>query len=84
MRNDLEAPGAPSREARHVRRGSRGSRRRDDRGGALVEFALVLPLLTMLTLGTVDVGRAYLVWNQVKNGPGGRQLRPATPGPRAR
>lgn len=67
MHPDLEASVAPSRDAPHMRRRSRGSRRENDRGGALVEFALVLPLLSMLTLGTVDVGRAYLIWNQVKN-----------------
>ncbi|MGH3116314.1 MAG: TadE family protein [Gaiellales bacterium] len=34
---------------------------------ALVEFALFLPLLVMLCLGTVDFGRAFMTWNQVKN-----------------
>jgi TadE-like protein len=45
-----------------------GARRaRDERGTALVEFAIFLPLLVIVTLGTVDFGRAYLLWNQVKN-----------------
>lgn len=56
MRPDLEASVAPSREARHMRRGSRGSRRRDDRGGVLVEFALVLPLLSMATASSAMSG----------------------------
>lgn len=40
---------------------------RDERGVALVEFALVLPLLVLICLGTVDFGRAYARWNLVKN-----------------
>jgi hypothetical protein len=42
-------------------------RTRDERGIALVEFAIVLPLLVIVTLGTIDFGRAFLLWNQVKN-----------------
>lgn len=34
------------------------SRRRDERGQALVEFALVLPVLLMLILGLFEVARA--------------------------
>lgn len=41
--------------------------RRNDRGAALVEFALFFPLLAFLCLGTVDFGRAFMTWNQVKN-----------------
>lgn len=41
--------------------------RRDERGVALVEFALVLPLLVLICLGTIDFGRAYATWNSVKN-----------------
>jgi Flp pilus assembly protein TadG len=36
-------------------------------GAALVEFALVFPLLALLVLGTVDGGRAYITWNEAKN-----------------
>jgi Flp pilus assembly protein TadG len=46
---------------------SAARRVRDERGAALVEFAIFLPLLVIVTLGTVDFGRAYLLWNQVKN-----------------
>jgi len=38
-----------------------------ERGTALVEFALLLPLLALLGLGTVDFGRAYRTVNEVKN-----------------
>lgn len=34
-------------------------RRRDDRGAAMVEFAIVLPILLMLLLGIIEFGRAY-------------------------
>jgi hypothetical protein len=40
---------------------------RRQRGTALVEFALFLPLLSLVTLGTVDLGRAYKTVNEVKN-----------------
>ena len=33
--------------------------RRDEEGAALVEFALVLTLLVMLTFGIIEFGRAY-------------------------
>jgi Flp pilus assembly protein TadG len=35
----------------------------DERGQALVEFALVLPLLLLLALGMLDFGKAYNYWN---------------------
>jgi Flp pilus assembly protein TadG len=34
-------------------------RRRDERGAALVEFALVLPVLVLFVFGIVEFGRAY-------------------------
>lgn len=40
-------------------RTSRTSRRPDRRGQALVEFALILPLLLLLTLGVVDLARVF-------------------------
>jgi hypothetical protein len=50
--------------------GARGEPRwrgRGARGAALIEFALVFPVLALLVLGTVDAGRAYITWNQAKN-----------------
>jgi Flp pilus assembly protein TadG len=36
---------------------------RNERGTALVEFALVLPLVLLLLLGMIDVGKAVNYWN---------------------
>ncbi|MDX6234049.1 MAG: TadE-like protein [Nocardioidaceae bacterium] len=33
----------------------------------MVEFALVLPFLAILTCGTIDAGRYYSAWNEAKN-----------------
>ena len=38
------------------------ARAADDSGAAMVEFALVLPLLLTLVLGLVDFGRAFNYW----------------------
>jgi TadE-like protein len=54
-----------------MRRGMRpwrvlGSRRRslgDERGVALIEFALVLPLLLLIMFGMIDFGKAFNYWN---------------------
>jgi len=35
------------------------NRRDRERGAAVVEFALVMPLLVLLVMGTVEFGRAY-------------------------
>lgn len=40
---------------------------RNERGVALIEFALLLPLLAVVTMGTIDFGRAYQISNQVRN-----------------
>lgn len=42
-------------------------RGRGERGVALVEFAVVLPFLAILVFGTIDLGRAYQLKNQLKN-----------------
>jgi Flp pilus assembly protein TadG len=45
---------------RNERRSDRGSaHRRGERGAALVELAVVLPLLLVVLLGTIDFGRAF-------------------------
>jgi Flp pilus assembly protein TadG len=43
------------------------ARRRDERGLALIEFALALPLLAILVLGAVDLGRAYSLATRLTN-----------------
>jgi len=43
--------------------GARG----DHRGQSLVEFALILPILLLLTLIAVDFGRVYLGWINLQN-----------------
>ena len=35
----------------------------NQRGVALIEFALVLPMILLLLLGTIDVGKAVNYWN---------------------
>jgi Flp pilus assembly protein TadG len=46
----------------HGRRGPSLRRCRDDRGVALTEMALVLPLLLLLILGMIDFGKAINYW----------------------
>jgi len=46
-------------------RGPLGALRRDQRGTALVEFALIAPLLFLLIFGIVDFGRALDYYNQL-------------------
>ena len=65
-----EAPGgdpvmAPAPERRPRPRGRLGALHRDQRGTALVEFALLAPLLFLLLFGIVDFGRALDYYNQV-------------------
>jgi Flp pilus assembly protein TadG len=49
------------RLARARSKGNRLRRRRTRRGAAVVEFALVAPILLLLVVGTVEVGRAIMV-----------------------
>jgi Flp pilus assembly protein TadG len=44
-----------------------GRARRRQRGAALVEFAICLPVLAMLALGIVDLGRAYSLAEQARS-----------------
>lgn len=53
----------PTRSARR----STASRRPRNRGQALVEFALVFPILVIVILGTIDLGRAVYDYNTVGN-----------------
>lgn len=39
------------------------SRKQSDSGAAMVEFALIAPLLLLLVFGTIEFGRAYNVQN---------------------
>jgi Flp pilus assembly protein TadG len=41
--------------------------RRDQRGVALVEFALMLPFIAMIVFGTVDLSRGFTQQNRLKN-----------------
>lgn len=45
----------------------RSRRGHGDHGTAVVEFALVLPFLAVLALGTVDLGRAFQLKNRLTN-----------------
>ena len=47
--------------------GRRDSRRRDSRGVALVEFAIIAPTLFLVVFATIDLGRIYALQSQVKN-----------------
>jgi Flp pilus assembly protein TadG len=47
-------------------RAARGSRQ-GARGQALVEFALVFPIITLLAFGFIDVGRAVFAYNTLTN-----------------
>ena len=46
---------------------NRGRIRRDQRGVALVEFALLLPFVALLVFGTIDLGRGFSQQNRLKN-----------------
>ena len=41
--------------------------RRDDRGTALIEMAFTLPLLLFISLGIIEFGRAFQVWQILTN-----------------
>jgi Flp pilus assembly protein TadG len=61
MTYQSELPGGPEgRRGHSLRRALRLGR--DDRGVALTEMALVLPLLLLLILGMIDFGKAINYW----------------------
>lgn len=39
----------------------------NERGQGLVEFALITPLLLLLLLGTIDLGRTFFIYSEVSN-----------------
>jgi hypothetical protein len=45
----------------------RRTRGRDSRGQSLVEFAFILPVITLLAFGFIDIGRAVFTFNTVTN-----------------
>ena len=51
-----------------VRRRRLNARNRGDRGQALVELALIVPILIIIMLGVVDYGRVYFAYISVTNG----------------
>jgi Flp pilus assembly protein TadG len=63
-RSPAETPEASGAAVKPKAAGDRFSRlvRRDERGVALTEFALVLPWLLLLLLGMVDFGKAINYW----------------------
>ena len=50
-----------------IRRWSRGASTPRDRGQALVEFALVIPLFLLMMLALFDLGRAVFAYNTLTN-----------------
>jgi len=55
-------PSTDARERTPRARRRRFARLREERGVAMVEFALVLPLLALLIMGIIDFGRALNYW----------------------
>jgi Flp pilus assembly protein TadG len=47
--------------------GGERRRARGDGAVAMIELAIMLPVLTLLVFGTVDLGRAYQLKNELKN-----------------
>lgn len=45
-----------------------GGRRFDDRGVAIVEFALVMPILLLMTFGTIEIGMIMAVQSTLEGG----------------
>ena len=63
VRGHLVTGPAPEQHPRP--RGWRRAFRHDERGTALVEFALIAPFLFLLLFGIIDFGRALNYYNQV-------------------
>ncbi|HKN60040.1 MAG TPA: TadE/TadG family type IV pilus assembly protein [Candidatus Acidoferrales bacterium] len=67
MFNSPTNPGAPRQLARSLAAALRCLPTRSESGDSLVEMALLLPILTMLLLGTVDLGRLAYMSIEVSN-----------------
>jgi Flp pilus assembly protein TadG len=63
MPNVNHAPDAQQEDAQPAK----ARRREKSRGQSLVEFGLVLPILVVLLLLAVDLGRAYMAWVTMNN-----------------
>lgn len=50
-----------------VRRATVAGRCRSDRGGSVVETAMLLPFLTVAVFGTIDIGRVFTMKSRVTN-----------------
>ncbi len=50
-----------------MRRFARPRRRRGQRGQSLVEFAFVLPIIVLVIVAFVEIGRAVFAWNTIAN-----------------
>ena len=46
---------------------ARSKPRRKERGQSLVELALAMPLLLLLMLGTIDIGRVFFTYIELRN-----------------
>jgi TadE-like protein len=55
------------RLASNARRRAQGRRRHRSAGQSLVEFAFVVPIITLLAFGFIDVGRAVFTFNTLTN-----------------
>ena len=87
----VERPPGPARRpsARRARPPAAGRLRRAEAGQAVVEFALIVPLLALITMGILDFGRVFYTYEALANAAreGARYcaLHPGTPhGTRAR
>ncbi len=61
------ADGSEAGSSARWARQSRVRRGKGDRGVAMIEFAIGFVFLGIVVFGTVDLGRAFITWNQVKN-----------------
>jgi hypothetical protein len=73
----MNTPRAVDRAVRTpLRRTTTARRSRRDRGAAVLEFALVVPVFVLLVMGTIDFGMTFNDYNSVRQGvrEGARQV----------